>query len=1072
MPHSNDRIVVSAAGDSEVRIFDIEYSGQTGSTSTSSAIASAGRRRGFNNVYKGVRYLSDGDTNAKVFRSHNDRVKRIVTESSPHLFLTCSEDGDVRQWDVRQPSTAYPAPSMFGRGLRPSTARNTQPVPPPLISYSRYNLDLNTISCSPNQPHYIALGGAHLHCFLHDRRMLGRDLLSERGMSLPSPRHWSENDEEQFAQATRCVRKFAPKGKQTMLREDTGHITACKISDANPNEIVVSWSGDWIYSFDLARDPNVTNTEATPTNTRATYSKASRVEKDKSRKRKRVLKESSTLSGDGPERVNSRPRTESPTTGDDASQMSLMVQYENGQSEQIPIQVPGSRAETQPFSLSKSERTGWRIARITTRVRRAMFVLVQKSELSTTDPTGFLPSFNSVLASAAVILPEMDIVMRKWRYPINPSPHEVIIQKNFRQRRAASRRFVQAAGTLARVLGGQLERGESDDRMIEQYFTRIEPVINERNTISRQEQFSYDFLKAILLWLDSGIGALLEGFSAGEHTPRDSPRFPLPQDSDEEAIDEILIPYLLQLASTDPVVNVDSSPFEVDENRRTFGSEKAAVLAFAQAIKIPFADLSSAVVRTSSEDDASTHISAQDRQAALRFWALKVGRGLLLPAGKELTTETVDRAFGGNGRSDSSTRKMDQDLKFKLEEIDPREEGLLVSEATITTHQWAGETAPDQEDNQESHRSAILQQLNLEAIAGLPADIRATSTEPSEGLQENENEDDDEDDDDNDLSQPEYDDNDGDEHEEDEDEDDDDDAPQILFRGSLGGGSARQKVGKNVPCLPDIRHYRGHCNLKTVKDVNFYGLQDEYVVSGSDCGHLFIWDRKTMKLLNVLEGDGEVVNVVQGHPYEPVIAVSGIDHTVKIFSPDGVARWNAQNGIGVSAADASTFSSIEFGRRRRSRRSNTDAASEPLLSKDRYDTPRDSEEEDMVKPTGLPSKKKLKEKDAITSQNEQDMRVGNHGNSYITRDVLNQIVMALRARMEENGGDMDEDEDGQDHVLPVGDCRVSLRPCGLSQCDQTNESRHHKSISVKLAVYSAILQFIEDSRLVQLLHWR
>lgn len=25
-----------------------------------------------------------------------------------------------------------------------------------------------------------------------------------------------------------------------------------------------------------------------------------------------------------------------------------------------------------------------------------------------------------------------------------------------------------------------------------------------------------------------------------------------------------------------------------------------------------------------------------------------------------------------------------------------------------------------------------------------------------------------------------------------------------------------------------------------VKDVNFYGLNDEYVVSGSDCGHLFI----------------------------------------------------------------------------------------------------------------------------------------------------------------------------------------------------------------------------------------
>lgn len=46
--------------------------------------------------------------------------------------------------------------------------------------------------------------------------------------------------------------------------------------------------------------------------------------------------------------------------------------------------------------------------------------------------------------------------------------------------------------------------------------------------------------------------------------------------------------------------------------------------------------------------------------------------------------------------------------------------------------------------------------------------------------------------------------------------------------------------------------------------MNYFGLQDEYVVSGSDSGHVFIWDRKTAELVNILEGDGEVVNVVQG----------------------------------------------------------------------------------------------------------------------------------------------------------------------------------------------------------------
>ena len=96
MPHSNDRTLVTCAGDAEVRVFDIEYSGKSSVPSERSNLASSGRAPRFNNLYNGVRYLSDGNTNARVYRSHADRVKRIVTESSPNVFLTCSEDGEVR----------------------------------------------------------------------------------------------------------------------------------------------------------------------------------------------------------------------------------------------------------------------------------------------------------------------------------------------------------------------------------------------------------------------------------------------------------------------------------------------------------------------------------------------------------------------------------------------------------------------------------------------------------------------------------------------------------------------------------------------------------------------------------------------------------------------------------------------------------------------------------------------------------------------------------------------------------------------------------------------------------------
>lgn len=40
----------------------------------------------------------------------------------------------------------------------------------------------------------------------------------------------------------------------------------------------------------------------------------------------------------------------------------------------------------------------------------------------------------------------------------------------------------------------------------------------------------------------------------------------------------------------------------------------------------------------------------------------------------------------------------------------------------------------------------------------------------------------------------------------------------------------------------------------------------------------------------MLKGDSDTVNVVEGHPFEPRIAVSGIDDTVKIFGPDQVEQ--------------------------------------------------------------------------------------------------------------------------------------------------------------------------------------
>ena len=53
-------------------------------------------------------------------------------------------------------------------------------------------------------------------------------------------------------------------------------------------------------------------------------------------------------------------------------------------------------------------------------------------------------------------------------------------------------------------------------------------------------------------------------------------------------------------------------------------------------------------------------------------------------------------------------------------------------------------------------------------------------------------------------------------------------------------------------------------------------------MSGSDCGHVFIWNRQTGKVVSVLQADTRVVNRVRPHPYEPILATSGIDYDIKL----------------------------------------------------------------------------------------------------------------------------------------------------------------------------------------------
>lgn len=87
----------------------------------------------------------------------------------------------------------------------------------------------------------------------------------------------------------------------------------------------------------------------------------------------------------------------------------------------------------------------------------------------------------------------------------------------------------------------------------------------------------------------------------------------------------------------------------------------------------------------------------------------------------------------------------------------------------------------------------------------------------------------------------------------------------------------------------------GHRNYRTVKGVSFAGASDEYVVSGSDDGHVFIWTTRDGVLRQWLRGDRKIVNCIEPHPHMPhVMATSGLS-TVSLAIPvhcgSQVSKW-------------------------------------------------------------------------------------------------------------------------------------------------------------------------------------
>ena len=81
-------------------------------------------------------------------------------------------------------------------------------------------------------------------------------------------------------------------------------------------------------------------------------------------------------------------------------------------------------------------------------------------------------------------------------------------------------------------------------------------------------------------------------------------------------------------------------------------------------------------------------------------------------------------------------------------------------------------------------------------------------------------------------------------------------------------------------------HYCGHCNTSTdIKEANFLDPDGRYIVAGSDDGVIFIWERDSTQLVRALRADSNIVNCLQPHPSQFLLASSGIDSAIRLWSP-------------------------------------------------------------------------------------------------------------------------------------------------------------------------------------------
>ena len=104
-------------------------------------------------------------------------------------------------------------------------------------------------------------------------------------------------------------------------------------------------------------------------------------------------------------------------------------------------------------------------------------------------------------------------------------------------------------------------------------------------------------------------------------------------------------------------------------------------------------------------------------------------------------------------------------------------------------------------------------------------------------------------------------------------------------------------MGESSRHLPEFASYGGHLNRFTfLKRATFAGPNDEYICTGSDSGHAWIYEKASGAVVSLLKADHSTCNGIVPHPTLPFFATYGIDSTAKL--------WRATQPVGDDTDDS------------------------------------------------------------------------------------------------------------------------------------------------------------------------